>query len=46
MRPRCRRDGVRSYPTWVFADGTVVQGLQSPEVLASISGCREPASSR
>lgn len=35
----CRKAGVRSYPTWVFADGSRVSGRQSLVNLASRTGC-------
>ena len=36
---QCAAAGITGYPTWIFADGTVVQGAQSFEALASYSGC-------
>jgi glutaredoxin len=38
-RSACREAGVRSYPTWVLPNGIVLRGVQSPDVLASLSGC-------
>ena len=35
----CNAAGITGYPTWIFGDGTVVQGSQSFEALASYSGC-------
>lgn len=33
---------ITSYPTWVFADGSVGDGLQSIEVLAEKTNCAAP----
>src|SRR5881396_2823567 len=33
-------DGIRSLPTWRFADGTSMSGVASFEVLASRTGCK------
>jgi hypothetical protein len=45
--PVCAAAGIRSYPTWVFPDGTRLEGVQSLEDLAAKSHCpappREPA---
>jgi hypothetical protein len=38
-RSACREAGVRSYPTWVLPSGIVLRGVQSPDVLAALSGC-------
>ncbi len=35
----CSAAGITGYPTWIFGDGTVVQGAQSLETLAGYSGC-------
>lgn len=35
----CTLAGVTGYPTWKFADGTVLQGTQTLEVLASTASC-------
>lgn len=35
----CNLAGVTGYPTWKFADGTVLQGTQTLEVLASVGAC-------
>jgi hypothetical protein len=35
----CREKKIESYPTWVFADGSLLNGSQSLEVLAEKSGC-------
>jgi len=39
MNAACRNAGVRSFPTWVFADGSVKTGLRSPSQLAADAGC-------
>ena len=38
----CERAGIKSYPTWVFSDGSRSSGVQSLATLAKRSGC--PAS--
>ena len=35
----CTLAGVTGYPTWKFADGTVLQGTQTLEMLASAGAC-------
>jgi hypothetical protein len=35
----CSNEGVESYPTWEYADGTRVLGVQSFSVLSEASGC-------
>ncbi len=35
----CLEKGIKGYPTWVFADGTVLLGEQSLEELSQASGC-------
>lgn len=35
----CNLAGVTGYPTWKFADGTVLQGTQTLEVLSSAGSC-------
>jgi glutaredoxin len=39
MNSRCKRAHVESFPTWVFADGTVQTGALSPSDLAAATGC-------
>ena len=38
----CKAKGVQSYPTWIFADGTLVTGEQSFSSLAEKTGCTDP----
>ena len=38
----CAAAGVQSYPTWVFADGTKVEGVQSFDELALATSCPLP----
>jgi hypothetical protein len=40
----CTSAGVTRYPTWVFADGTRLVGVQSPAKLAEETGCALPSS--
>ncbi len=35
----CNGAGIRAYPTWVFGDGTRVEGEQSIKQLGAKSGC-------
>jgi hypothetical protein len=35
----CTEAGIESYPTWKFADGSMLTGEQSLEVLAAKTGC-------
>jgi hypothetical protein len=39
MNARCRSAGIRSFPTWVFADGRRETGLRSPSQLAADTDC-------
>lgn len=38
----CKAKGVTSYPTWSFADGTVLTGLLQFATLAEKTGCTDP----
>ena len=38
----CKDAGVSSYPTWIFADGTKLNGEQEPGALAMKAGCALP----
>ena len=40
--PQCREAGITGYPTWVFDDGSRVEGEASFETLASKTGCTLP----
>lgn len=40
--PACTEQGIRTYPTWVYPDGTRVEGEQSLEALAQKTGCELP----
>ncbi len=35
----CTDQGIKSYPTWVFADGSVMEGVVLLETLAQKTGC-------
>lgn len=37
--PICVEKGIKGYPTWVFADGSILNGEQSLEVLADKTNC-------
>ena len=38
----CTQAGVKNYPTWVFADGTRVEGTLPLDALAQKTGCPLP----
>ncbi len=38
----CANDNIESTPTWQFADGTRVTGVQSLESLATVTNCKLP----
>jgi len=35
----CTKEGIKSYPTWVFPSGSVQTGARTPEELATATGC-------
>ena len=35
----CQDAKIENYPTWIFADGTRMTGVQRPSILAEKSGC-------
>ncbi|MDP3725358.1 MAG: protein disulfide isomerase family protein [Nanoarchaeota archaeon] len=39
---QCLEKGVKGYPTWIFPDGTRLEGEQGPEGLSKASGCALP----
>lgn len=39
----CQAENIQSYPTWEFADGSRVTGVQPLETLAERTGCELPA---
>jgi thiol-disulfide isomerase/thioredoxin len=39
--PICAAKGIKSYPTWVFPDGSELTGEQSLEVLAQKANCTQ-----
>ncbi len=38
----CSLAGITAYPTWVFGNGTKLQGRQTFETLANMTGCPLP----
>ena len=42
----CTEKGIKSYPTWVFADGSTLNGEVPLETLAEKTACELPASSK
>jgi len=38
----CKDAGIKQYPTWVFADGSRVEGKQSFQALSEKTGCPLP----
>lgn len=43
QRPVCARAHITSYPTWIFLDGSRLEGVQSLDDLADRAGCPRPA---
>ena len=41
MNDRCKAAGIKTFPTWVFPDGTVKTGARTPLALARATGCLE-----
>lgn len=39
QRPECTDEGITTYPTWEFADGSRITGTQSLATLAEKTGC-------
>lgn len=39
----CKAEGIEGYPTWVFADGSRMNGEIALEVLAEKTGCTLPS---
>ncbi len=37
--PACIQAGVKNFPTWKFADGSMVEGVRSLQFLSEKSGC-------
>lgn len=35
----CIDAGIKNYPTWIFADGSQLVGVQTPQTLAQKTGC-------
>jgi len=42
LAPQCQQVGIRNFPTWIFADGSRVEGKQSLEYLSQKTGCSLP----
>lgn len=40
----CQQDGITSYPTWQYPDGSREVGVQTLSILAEKTGCELPAS--
>jgi len=40
--PKCVQANMKNFPTWVFPDGTRVEGKQSLEFLSQKTGCSLP----
>ena len=38
----CEEAGIKNFPTWIYADGTRVVGVESFEELATKTGCEAP----
>ena len=42
IRRACESEGIKSFPTWIFGDGSRRVGAQSIEELARLTGCAAP----
>jgi thiol-disulfide isomerase/thioredoxin len=42
QRQVCREEGIETYPTWEFADGSRETGVLSADTLAEKTGCPAP----
>jgi hypothetical protein len=42
IEPVCTQNDIKHYPTWVFADGTRVEGAQELTFLGDKTGCALP----
>lgn len=42
IEPVCTEAGIKRFPTWVFADGTRVEGEHELEFLGEATGCSLP----
>ncbi len=40
--PECKAQGISHTPTWIFADGTRMEGSKSLATLAEATGCKAP----
>jgi hypothetical protein len=40
--PACKADGIKHYPTWVFADGQRHEGTLPLQTLSQMTGCGLP----
>ncbi len=40
--PECKAQGIKHTPTWIFGDGSRLEGTQSLATLASKTGCTAP----
>jgi len=42
LQPICTEVGIKRFPTWIFPDGTRVEGKQELEFLSDKTGCALP----
>jgi hypothetical protein len=42
IEPVCTQAGIKRFPTWIFADGTRVEGEHELEFLGEATGCSLP----
>src|ERR1700681_2734836 len=42
IEPVCTQAGIKRFPTWIFADGTRVEGAHELAFLADTTGCSLP----
>jgi hypothetical protein len=42
IEPVCTQNGIKRFPTWIFADGTRVEGEHELQFLGEETGCSLP----
>ena len=42
LTPECKAQGITHTPTWIFGNGTRLEGAQSLATLAAATGCKAP----
>ncbi len=42
LTPECKAQGITHTPTWIFGNGTRLEGAQDLKTLAAAAGCKAP----